>query len=162
MGNRLACLNNPIALSNSVWGIDFELQDVNADGDSMPDWWELEHFGSTNETDSGDYDSDAMPNAWEHEYGFDPAEASDAMDDIDGDGYPNVYEYIHETDPTSSGAPDGGSQYVPTPTITVTTNGGIAPPRLTKRPSTVATALDSRPMVTAMMPITCSAGISTG
>ena len=120
--------SNPISLSNSVWQIDFDLTDVNGDGDSMPDWWEIHHFGNTNQSDSGDYDGDTMPNGWEYTWSFCPTNPADAMEDIDGDGYFNVYEYHHDSNPWNSdatpGMGGGGGSGEPEPTVTVVTNGG--------------------------------------
>jgi predicted outer membrane repeat protein len=120
--------SNPIELSNSVWGVDFQLTDVDDDADGMPDWWEIKNFGNTNQSDSGDYDSDTMPNGWEYTWNFCPTNAADAMEDIDGDGYFNVYEYHHESNPWNSDAipsiGGGGGGGAPDPTVTVVTNGG--------------------------------------
>ena len=129
--------NNPLFLSNSVWDLDFELTDVDADADGMPDWWEISNFGNTNQTSNGDYDADNMPNSWEYEWWFCPTNAADAMDDKDSDGYPNVYEYKHDSDPwnvqiiPSPGSSSGGDD-TPAATVTVVTNG-----------TTIQAALDS-------------------
>ncbi len=52
-----------------------------------------------------DGDGDGMPDAWESTYGLDPADASDAAQDLDADGRDNLGEYLNGTDPTVSNAP---------------------------------------------------------
>jgi parallel beta-helix repeat protein/predicted outer membrane repeat protein len=119
-----AWTNNPFLLSNSVWDIDFSLADVDGDADGMPDWWELTHFGSTNQTSSGDYDADQMPNGWEYIWGFCPTNAADAMTDYDRDGYPNVYECKHDSNPhkAADGLP-GEDDAIPAPRFSLTPTG---------------------------------------
>ena len=46
-----------------------------------------------------DADGDGMPDAWEVRHGFDPADPSDGPADADGDGYTNVEEFLNGTDP---------------------------------------------------------------
>jgi hypothetical protein len=92
-------------------------------GDGMPDDWETEYFGDTNQDPESDYDgdglnnleeyqhgthstnpdtdSDQMPDGWEVNYGFDPLDASDSDVDSDGDGLTNLEEYLGATDPTN-------------------------------------------------------------
>ena len=120
--------NNPISLTNSIWDIDMTLEDVDADSDDIPDWWEILHFGNTNQAASADYDSDQMPNDYEYAQNFDPTNAADAMQDADSDGYPNVYEYKHESDPwniSDDPGETGGDPDAPTPSVIVVTNGSI-------------------------------------
>ena len=46
---------------------------VNADGDCMPDWWEIRYFGSiTNANEATDYDGDNVLDCDEFELGMDP------------------------------------------------------------------------------------------
>ena len=51
-----------------------------------------------------DADGDAMPDAWEIGNGLDPADPTDSVRDDDGDGLANLHEHWHGTDPH---APDG-------------------------------------------------------
>ena len=51
-----------------------------------------------------DADGDAMPDAWEIGNGLDPADPTDSVRDDDGDGLANLHEFWHGTDPH---APDG-------------------------------------------------------
>ena len=68
--------NNPVCVTNQVKGKDIILTDPDADGDSLPDWWEVTYFGSIT--------------AW------------NGSGDPDGDGYTNLEEFNAGTDPTSS------------------------------------------------------------
>ena len=51
-----------------------------------------------------DADGDAMPDAWEIGNGLAPADPTDSVRDDDGDGLANLHEFWHGTDPH---APDG-------------------------------------------------------
>ena len=51
-----------------------------------------------------DADGDAIPDAWELGNGLDPADPADSVRDDDGDGLANLHEFWHGTDPH---APDG-------------------------------------------------------
>jgi len=55
---------------------DYDLANVDSDGDGIPDWWELEH-------------------------GLNPYDPSDALLDFDGDGLSNLREYGLGTDPNN-------------------------------------------------------------
>jgi hypothetical protein len=58
---------------------------VSADGDPLPDWWELEYFGNLSKAANGDDDTggpDGLTNLQEYERGTNPAVA-----DTDGDGF---------------------------------------------------------------------------
>ncbi len=61
---------NSTALSNAthliVW--------TNSDGDSLPDVWELEHFGNLDQTGGDDFDGDGLTNEQEYLNGSDPAD----------------------------------------------------------------------------------------
>lgn len=52
-----------------------------------------------------DSDNDGMPDYWELQYGLNPRDASDAMQDADGDGYVNIEEYVNNTDPKGGSLP---------------------------------------------------------
>ena len=51
-----------------------------------------------------DADGDSIPDAWELAVGLDPNDAADSVRDDDGDGLANLHEFWHGTDPH---APDG-------------------------------------------------------
>ena len=96
-------------------------QGLSADGDPLPDDWELRHFGSLERTGRGDADGDGvrdvdewragtdplnpdtdgdgLPDRWEIRCGTDPNDPSDAHADPDGDGIDNAEEFRLGTDP---------------------------------------------------------------
>jgi hypothetical protein len=45
---------------------------ADSDGDGLPDWWEMEHFGNLNQGASNDYDHDGFSNLQEYQNGTDP------------------------------------------------------------------------------------------
>ena len=53
-----------------------------------------------------DADGDAMPDAWELGNGLDPADPTDSVRDDDGDGLANLHEFWHGTDPHAPDAAD--------------------------------------------------------
>ena len=105
---------------------------LSADGDSLPDDWEIHHFGTTarDGNSSGDFDQDLLIDSDEFQYQTDPANpdvdadnmldgeevlngldpfTDDSYDDPDQDRYPNIYEIKRQSDPQSSSsipAPD--------------------------------------------------------
>ena len=46
-----------------------------------------------------DTDHDGMPDDWEIQYGFNPIDPSDNIEDSNNDGYTNIEEYLNGTDP---------------------------------------------------------------
>ncbi|MFT4924430.1 MAG: hypothetical protein ACI8WB_000508, partial [Phenylobacterium sp.] len=113
--------NEPLAIDNLRFGVSTELD---SDGDSMPDVWEIinqldyqdpldaaldpDYDGLTNAQEyhhgtyilSGDSDHDGMLDSWEVNHGFDPLSSADAIIDTDGDGYNNQVEYQVDTNPS--------------------------------------------------------------
>ncbi|MBM4149238.1 MAG: hypothetical protein FJ224_09345, partial [Lentisphaerae bacterium] len=78
-----------------------------ADGDGMPDLWELEHFGTTTNGAYGDFDNDGICNWGEFTAGLDPTNADQDNDGIiDGDEVRlyNTDPRRHDTD--GDGMPD--------------------------------------------------------
>jgi hypothetical protein len=74
----------------------------NSDGDGLPDWWEMLHFGgATNAVWDADPDGDGLNNLQEYQYGTDPNKW-----DTDGDGLSD-YEEIFETGTDPLVANDG-------------------------------------------------------
>jgi hypothetical protein len=53
-----------------------------------------------------DADGDAMPDAWELGNGLDPGDPADSVRDDDGDGLVNLHEFWHGTDPHAPDAAD--------------------------------------------------------
>jgi len=89
--------SEPISVSNRVTGIDFELG-VDTDGNGIPDWWELQHFGgATNAVWDADPDGDEGNNWEEYYFGTDPLNS-----DTDGDWFLDGYEIETATDPLDS------------------------------------------------------------
>lgn len=75
-------LNNPQILGTQYANIDNSYTNnrpagVDADGDGLPDWWELTYIGNT---------------------------TNEAAGDPDGDGSPNIDEWIADTNPNGAGA----------------------------------------------------------
>jgi subtilisin family serine protease/uncharacterized membrane protein YgcG len=104
---------------------DVEVEPVDSDGDSLPDWWERQfaldpndgtdgardadgdgldnarEYGLGTSPRSADSDVDGMPDAWEVRYGLDPT-ANDAALDLDGDTFSNLQEYSGNSRPDDS------------------------------------------------------------
>jgi hypothetical protein len=85
-----------------------------ADGDKLPDDWEvyyaMDYLNPQDGLgDSGiDTDGDKLPDDWEVYYGFSHLDAGDAALDADGDGLTNAQEYTYGTDPKDSDSDDDG------------------------------------------------------
>ena len=98
---------------------DFSLTN-SADGDSIPDWWEIHWFGDTAQSGTNDSDADTLNNAQEFQYGTCPTNAQSDADglsdadeiniygtnprvaDTDGDGSPDNVEIAAGTDPLNA------------------------------------------------------------
>ncbi|MBL9135084.1 MAG: right-handed parallel beta-helix repeat-containing protein [Verrucomicrobiales bacterium] len=66
-----------------------------ADGDGLPDNWEIEYFGTiTSQNAAGDADQDKLTNAGEYKAGTHPTKI-----DTDGDGYSDFAEIRSQSDP---------------------------------------------------------------
>jgi hypothetical protein len=63
---------------------------IDTDGDGIPD------------AQDPDDDNDCIPDDWELQYGLDPLNPSDAIEDTDSDGFTNLEEHQWSTDPTDS------------------------------------------------------------
>ena len=103
---------------------------LSLDGDTLPDDWEMQYMGNTNETESGDSDhdgvnngeeyrlgtspanpdsdNDSMPDGWEIAHALNPASAADGALDSDLDGLSNTSEYLHGTDLAKSDSDNDG------------------------------------------------------
>ena len=73
---------------------------VDSDGDQLSDADEVNTY-NTDPTDI-DSDGDSMRDDWEIANGFDPLDAADRDLDTDGDGVPNYSEYLVGTDPNDA------------------------------------------------------------
>lgn len=62
-------------------------------------------IGSTNLLAGADADGDGLPNDWEMQNGFDPFDATTGVQDTDGDGLDNYVEYLAGTDPRNAADP---------------------------------------------------------
>ncbi|NRB38161.1 MAG: S8 family serine peptidase [Pseudomonadales bacterium] len=67
---------------------------------------EIVSFVTSAMSDSADSDADGLPDVWEIEFGLDPQNASDAMEDLDNDGLTNREEYVAQTDPNNADSDD--------------------------------------------------------
>jgi hypothetical protein len=61
---------------------------ANADGDGLPDWWEVHRFGGLTEHERTDFDDDGADNGTEFRLSLNPCDAGDA----DADGMPDDWE----------------------------------------------------------------------
>jgi clumping factor A len=97
-----------------IWGrLKIDPRNPDADGDGMPDGWEVQHGLNPLVNDAnGDLDGDGMPNKWEYDNGLNPNNPNDANEDYDNDGLRNIEEYQRGTrannpDTDGDGIPDG-------------------------------------------------------
>jgi hypothetical protein len=63
-----------------------------ADGDGLPDAWEIQFFGSLTQSDSGDFDRDGSGNATEYQNESNPTQPNSVPGDLDGDNLPDLWE----------------------------------------------------------------------
>ncbi|MEI8140613.1 MAG: LamG-like jellyroll fold domain-containing protein [bacterium] len=63
-------------ITNRVTGKGFLLADPDADGDNLPDWWEIAYFGTGTNTAVGDPDSDEYTNKEEYDADTIPTDIS--------------------------------------------------------------------------------------
>jgi len=68
--------------------------DMDADGNGLPDWWELQYFGATKQSASADPDSDGLTNLQEYQKGTNPTKA-----DTESDGMPDGWEVDNKLNP---------------------------------------------------------------
>ena len=73
---------------------------------------EIVSFVTSAISDSADSDADGLPDVWEIQFGLDPQNANDAIEDLDNDGLTNREEYAAQSDPNNAdsdndGMPDG-------------------------------------------------------
>jgi len=77
------------------------LTSLDADGDGMPDSWEIFHNLDPDDPSDAvtDYDSDGLTNLYEYNLGSDPTDPADAGFDYDSDGLTNLEEFNKGTEP---------------------------------------------------------------
>lgn len=56
--------------------VTFTVGDVDADGDGLPDWWELQYFGNLSQVATGDPDADGVTNLQEYQQGRNPTKSA--------------------------------------------------------------------------------------
>lgn len=74
-----------------------------ADGDDLPDWWELKFIGNTNDNGTANPDNDGLNHLQEHAFGSNPIVA-----DTDGDGANDGAESSAGTNPWDTDSDDDG------------------------------------------------------
>jgi hypothetical protein len=57
-------------------GLTFTVGPADSDGDGLPDWWELQHFGNLNQGANSDYDNDGLTNIQEYKQGRNPTKGA--------------------------------------------------------------------------------------
>ncbi|HOG49577.1 MAG TPA: hypothetical protein PKY10_03220, partial [Lentisphaeria bacterium] len=90
--------------------------DADSDGDGMPDWWELSHFGNLDRNGLDDFDGDGLIDYYEYLAGTNPkltktvtsGTKNDAELDMDGDGLSNLQEQEIGTHPNNPDTDDDG------------------------------------------------------
>ena len=94
-------------------GETYDYLDADTDGDNIPDFWELVHFGNLNRNGTADADDDDLTDFYEFLADTDPnAEDSDDNDipdrneDPDQDGLANLLEQTYGTDPIDADTDD--------------------------------------------------------
>jgi len=89
--------DNDVPDSEEFWfGFDVELFSTDQDSDNLTDAYEM-IIGT--DWESPDSDSDILPDNWELDYGLNPLNSSDALDDEDGDTLTNLEEFIYGSNP---------------------------------------------------------------
>lgn len=87
--------NNDIPDSEEFW-LDVNLFSTDEDSDLLSDAYEM--IIGTN-WQSADSDQDLLPDKWELDYGLNPLDSSDALDDNDGDLLTNLQEFTFGSNP---------------------------------------------------------------
>ncbi len=89
--------NNDVPDSEEFWfGFDVELFSTDQDSDTLSDAFEM-IIGT--DWESPDTDTDLLPDNWELDYGLNPLNSSDALDDEDGDTLTNLEEFTYGSNP---------------------------------------------------------------
>ena len=110
---------NPVSSSNNIIGVNIVLGDVGDDGDSLPDWWELNQFGTLAQNDTSNSDADGLSDLQEYLAGSDPTRA-----DTDGDGLADDVDPSPLTaDADGNGLSDGAEAQLSSSTNSYGENG---------------------------------------
>jgi hypothetical protein len=70
------------------------IANMDADGNGLPDWWELQYFGATGQNKNADADSDGLTNDEEYQNRTNPTKA-----DTESDGMPDGWEVDNKLNP---------------------------------------------------------------
>ena len=78
---------------------------ADSDGNGLPDWWELQNFGTLGVNPNADPDQDGLTNLQEYQIGSNPNAASTV-----GDGIPDGWKVQHGLDPLDA---NGANEVAP-------------------------------------------------
>jgi hypothetical protein len=100
--------------STSLWNSYTEVEVVgtpigDSEPDGLPDEWEMQNFGSFDQTGAGDPDGDGYSNADELTAGTNPAKTYSNPGDTDEDGLPDAWEMANFGSLAASGSVDSDS-----------------------------------------------------
>ncbi|MDW7979279.1 MAG: BNR-4 repeat-containing protein [Verrucomicrobiales bacterium] len=96
--DNLVGLIDEVRISSVARGPDefvFKPQNPDADGDDLPDEWELNWFGSLSWSSADDPDRDGATNFEEYLAGSNPADTRSTPTDTDADELPDAWEFAH-------------------------------------------------------------------
>jgi len=88
--------DDAVLVTNDLSGVDITLIDRDEDEDGLPDWWEVQYFGTSTNTGAGDPDGDGLANSNEWACGSNPTDS-----DSDGDGMGDGAEVANGQDPAT-------------------------------------------------------------
>lgn len=110
-GQHLPGALEDVRLLASTLRADEVLNAFSSDGDTLPDWWEMKHFGNLAPVDTGDDDTggaDGLTNRQEYERNTNPAQR-----DTDNDGLADGDEVAAGFNPVQAAVLDATGQHIP-------------------------------------------------